>query len=162
MIHVVITMKRKNVLLQMIAALHRARCLARRLHGRQQERDQSADDRDDNEKLHERKRPFSASPNRFCVEHRCDSRLGSCGCLTEGVRSVIMPHVPASLCRERQRFPVGRCFHRPHRGLRLASSGRVLGPVSRLAVDAAARTGFMLHSPWPQGPTDLYLRLRHA
>jgi hypothetical protein len=44
----------------MILALHAARGLAGRLHGRQQQRDEHADDGDDDEQLHERER----RPNR--------------------------------------------------------------------------------------------------
>jgi hypothetical protein len=42
---------RQADLLEIIAALHAPCGLARRLHGREQERDQDADDRDDHKQL---------------------------------------------------------------------------------------------------------------
>ena len=42
-------------LLEVVAALHLSGCLARRLNGRQQQRDQNGDDRDDHQQLNQRK-----------------------------------------------------------------------------------------------------------
>ena len=48
---VVVALQGQSDLLEIVAALHSLRSFARRLHGREQKRDQDADDRNDDQQL---------------------------------------------------------------------------------------------------------------
>jgi hypothetical protein len=60
-----VIVERQTDLLEVVAALHSPGRLARRLHGRQQHRDQDADDRDDHEELNQRKAAIGISDSGF-------------------------------------------------------------------------------------------------
>ena len=60
-IALVVLVQRQTDLLQVVAALHPPRRFAHRLHRRQQQCDQDADDRDDNEQFDQRERGMSGS-----------------------------------------------------------------------------------------------------